>query len=449
MNIGAHAALRLGLLSVGTVLTAGVGLAAGSQYNVVYEFHGGQDGYYPAAPMIASPAGVLYGTTFYGGGSAACEGQELGCGTVFSLTPPATSGAPWTENVLYRFQGGSDGAYPQGALTFDSEGNLYGVTASGGSANCTGGCGTVFELVRPATPEGTWTENLLYEFQGVPSGKGNGDAAGPNGLVLAQGDLFGMASGGGYCVTSETGTSCYGAIFKLKPAGSGAWTESILYRFVGPTGAPTGPTFDKSGNLYGSAGWGKYGYGLIFRLERLFAAGDSPVFEQVYNFQGGSDGAFPNAGLTFDSAGNLYGSTFGGGPANYGTVFELTPPSQSGTAWTESQLYAFTSAAGDANTPNGGLVFDGSGDLWGSAQAGGQSGDGAVFELTRTAGSPWPETVAHSFSFSDGALPGAGLTTGRSGNLFGTTEGGGSNGTDECYAFGTASHCGVIFEYVP
>jgi uncharacterized repeat protein (TIGR03803 family) len=440
-------------LALAAITIAGARLASASGYEVIYRFTGGLDGYAPSAAMIAGPSGNLYGTTAFGGTSGACEGQAVqGCGTVFQLVPPATPGGTWTESVLYRFQGGSDGAFPEAAFIADAAGNLYGTTLAGGnSANCGGGCGTVFKLSRPATPGGDWSESLLHTFLGVPGNRNNGDAAQPNGIVFdPAGDLYGMAYGGGHCVTDETGTYCYGAVYKLAaPAHpAAAWTETILYTFRHeiPSGNPAGPILGSDGQLYGTAGWGEFGYGMVFRLTPSI-----PLAVPVYSFRGGSDGAFPNPGLCFDQAGNLYGSTFGGGPINSGTVYRLSPPSQPGGSWSESVLYGFT-GGGDANTPNGSLVIGSSGNVYGATQYGGSAGVGAVFELSPPAAEsdPWTENLLHSFAGgTDGQLPDGGLTLGANGALYGTTTGGGGAASSVCAQNGAPNSCGVVFQITP
>jgi uncharacterized repeat protein (TIGR03803 family) len=271
--------------------------AAGTKEKMLYQFQGGGDGWNPAASMIADEHGNLYGTTMDGGTTKDCEGQGAGgCGAVFQLKPPAHLADRWTETVLYRFQGGNaDGAFPYAPMIADQDGNLYGATSGGGlQPGCTGGCGTVFELSPPSTPGGSWTETILHLFKGVPSGRGDGDAAEPNNVVFgSDGNLYGTAYSGGHCYTDETGTYCYGAVFELKrPANpNGAWTEKILSVFRGPTGGPQGAIFDKTGNLYATAGWGAYGFGEVFQL--LPAAHGYWTRNNVYSFHDAPDGAFP------------------------------------------------------------------------------------------------------------------------------------------------------------
>jgi uncharacterized repeat protein (TIGR03803 family) len=157
-------------------------------------------------------------------------------------------------------------------------------------------------------------------------------------------------------------------------------------------------------------------------------------YKSLHEFTGGTDGQTPTGGLIFDAAGNVYGTTLGGGSGGDGTVFELTP-NQDGS-WTESVLYSF-SGGDDGGYPYAGVVFDQSGNLYGTTYAGGADGDGTVFELTPNQGGGWTETVLHSFAGSDGDEPVAGVIFDAVGNLYGTTTGGGAAGY------------GAVFELMP
>ena len=184
-----------------------------------YHFRGTPDGSEPDGALLSDGAGNFYGTTS-GGGLQSCGLSTPFCGIVFRVNV-GTNGTS-TETVIYKFQGGNDGASPAGSLIFDHSGNLYGTTVTGGNpAVCNGeGCGTVFKL-SPNT-NGTWTETVLYRFLGST------DVAQPAlGVVMdSAGNLYGASQGG--CTEG-----CNGTIFKLTPNSNGTWTESILYTFLG------------------------------------------------------------------------------------------------------------------------------------------------------------------------------------------------------------------------
>jgi uncharacterized repeat protein (TIGR03803 family) len=224
--------------------------ASSPKGGIIYTFKGGSDGANPMAPLIADTQGNLYGTTIYGGGGTLCSDPIYNCGTVFELLAPLSPSGTWQEKILYAFTGGSDGSLPVGGLIFDSAGNLYGTTAYGGDLNNT--------LCNP--PEGC------------------------------------------------------GVVFELSPPArpGGTWTESVLHAF-----------------------------------------------------ESGTDGAVPENSLLFDKAGNLYGTSLAGGMnsncTNCGTIFELSPAVEG--AWTESTLYSFTDG-NDAAVPTSALVFDGFGNLY-------------------------------------------------------------------------------------
>lgn len=265
---------------------------------VLHDFTGGEDGANCADSLIVNAKGELFGIGQNGG--------KFGDGVVFKLNPNGKL------SVLHAFAGGADGSSPWSALVRDKAGNLYGTTAEGGSKkNCNGnGCGTVYKIASDGT------ETVLYAF------KGGNDGVGPRGdLVLDKsGNFYGTtASGGG---NLEGGT-----VFKLAADG----TESVLYRFCSQAScsdgaAPTGGVVsDRKGNLYGTTDYGGAnclpdGCGTVFKLS---PNGTETV---LHSFGDGStDGQNPSAGLIKDSAGNLYGTTLGGGPGfGGGTVFEIS-----------------------------------------------------------------------------------------------------------------------------
>jgi uncharacterized repeat protein (TIGR03803 family) len=259
----------------------------------LYSFTGGADGGQPIAGLIRDTGGNLYGTTNEGG-AVGCFG--LGCGTVFEVTPAGN------ETVLHAFTGGADGENPVAGLVRDAKGNLYGTTGQGG-AQC---CGTVFEV----TPSDT--ETILFSFNYT-----DGSGPGPNRLVTdAEGNFYGT--------TSVGGASGNGTVFELTRKG----TETVLYSFTGAADgfAPYGGVIrDAKGNLYGTTfqgagiGCNDAGCGTVYELT---SAGK---FTVLHTFTGGADGGNPAAGLVMDKGGNLYGTTYGGGPHGHGTVFKLTP----------------------------------------------------------------------------------------------------------------------------
>jgi uncharacterized repeat protein (TIGR03803 family) len=430
--------------------------AFASSEEVIYRFKGGNDGDYPTGSLLADAAGNLYGTTIEGGNRLLCgENYPIGCGTVFQLTPPATSGGGWVETVLYRFQGGADGNFPNGSLVADKNGNLYGTTGGGG----VGDNGTVFELLRPTSSNGTWTHQVLYDFLGVPTGQGDGDGSFPMNVIFdATGNLYGATVGGGHCTSFEGMVSCYGTVFEVQPPSQqgGPWTESVLHRFSesGLSDPQASVILDSSGNLYGTTYLGSGG---VYKLKRPKSSGKSWTektllnFEMISSFPYFPDGGAPDASLIFDGEGNLYGTTLIGGSANAGTVFELIPPI-SGDAWTETVLHSFQTT-GDGNTPLANLLFDTEGNLYGTTSMGGDFNNGTVFRLTPPAsqGGEWEEEILHSFgSGADGQQPAGGLIYGLDDALYGTASQGGSRkNSTNCLSDDFASTCGVVFRIAP
>ncbi|MGD0162303.1 MAG: choice-of-anchor tandem repeat GloVer-containing protein [Candidatus Sulfotelmatobacter sp.] len=425
---------------------------AGSNEQVIYRFQGGSDGYNPSGDLLADKAGNFYGTTVEGGTGGSCGYDQNGCGTVFEVSPPAQPGDPWVETVLYRFTGDSDGYWPTAALVADKNGNLYSTTYGGGTRDH----GTIFELKRPSSPGAPWIHRVLYNFQGVPSGSGDGDGSEPGGMVFdAAGNLYGTTNGGGFCTEFEGLSNCYGSVFELAAPSTagGAWTESVAYRFSTSGNSFSNPhggvIFDKNGNLYGTTYVGGAFAGGVFELMPPSAPGSAWTETTLDNFNS-IDGGGPNGSLVFDGAGNLYGTTLIGGAANAGTVFELSPPASPGGAWTETVLYSFQSS-GDGNSPLANVIFDRSGNLFSTDWMGGEFNRGTVFQLTPPSnGGEWTETTLHNFgSGNDGQEPNGGVIWGRDGALYGTTTQGGSAVSEQCKLDGYAWSCGVVFRIEP
>lgn len=349
----------------------------------------------------------------------------LACLSFFVLALSFTGQASAKKSelqVLYSFTGGNDGAFPGSALVVDQAGNLYGTTSQGGSDPCLLACGTIFKLSVPSSRNGAWKETVLYRFTGGSDG-GNPAA----GLVRDQaGDLYGTTYAGG-SVSCPSGVSGCGVIFELSPPSipGGAWTETVLHTFSGNDGSnPVARlTFDQAGNLYGTAVEGGIGgSGVVFELMAPAAQGGAWTYSVLHSFpQDGSDGSGPAGDLVFDTAGNVYGTTSSGGGGNSrGTVFELAAP-----AWTETILYSFAPGAGGNSGPQTGVIFDQTGNLYGTTYGGGSRDQGTVFELM-PAGGVWTESVlfnggGHAANFSGDLL------FDKSGDLYGTgTAGGGA-----------------------
>jgi uncharacterized repeat protein (TIGR03803 family) len=394
-------------------LTLAPGAWAANTYKILNQFNG-IDGADPKDALFTfDAAGNLYGTTF--------EGGAYGSGTVFELSP--NSDGTWTENVLYSFTGGSDGSSPMAGVIFDSIGNLYGTTVWGGN----NGSGTVFTL----TPNsgGGWTESVIYSFTG-----------GSDGYQVVGGVIF-DAAGNLYGTATEGGASGNGVVYELTPNSGGSWTQSVLYSFEGGTDGSYPDhgslIFDAAGNLYGetatggkgSCNWTKGGCGTVFEL----TPNSNGTWTQtvLHRFAGGKDGANPESTLIFDQAGTLYGTTLfgGGGPCSMGcgTVFQLIP--KSGGGWAERVLLRFPVKNG--TNSKGGLLFDTSGNLYGTATSGGSgkcqnSGCGTVFELSPNSKGGWTERAVHRFRGTPGANPYGEVVLDVQGNIFGMASGEGT-----------------------
>jgi uncharacterized repeat protein (TIGR03803 family) len=326
----------------------------------LYSFTGSNDGAEPESRVIFGPNGWLYGTTSGGGGS--------GSGTVFSLQPPPgvckTAVCPWTEKVLYRFTGGTDGGSPVGDLIFDQAGNIYGVANNG---NGSGRYGLVYELMPSG---GGWVENVLYDFSGL------------GGTYPASGVIFGTT--GNLYGTAEYGGSGFGTVYELTPS-NGGWTENILYTFQGgsdgyyPVG---GLIFDQSGSLFGTTQGPQdcCGGGTVFQLT---SSGNQWTLTTLHSLSEGFDG-WPFASLSMDTAGNLYGTTsYNDGGGAYGTVFQLA---RGNGSWSYVLLHNFTGGS-DGGGPFGNVTLDMNGNIYGTGSGGGaypncDAGCGVVWEIT-------------------------------------------------------------------
>lgn len=401
-------------------------------FSVLHTFTGGTDGALSVAGMIMDPAGNLYGTALAGGTGSCSYSAAPGCGTIFQLKKHNGS---WIFSPLYSFQGGSDGEAPVQPLTLGPNGTYYGTTVGGGEGTCSyqgvPKCGVVFNAgpspQPPRTPLLTFHESVLYRFTG------GSDGGSPiSNLIFDQaGNIYGTTQAGG--------AYNHGAVFELSPAGGGTYTEAVLYSFCPQYPCPDGAgpydgmVFDTAGNLYGSTpGGGSNNYGVVFELS---PAGSGWTERVIYSFQGSSDGRNPFAGVVMDSAGNLYGNTYAGGSGGGGTVYQLTP---NGSNWNFNLLY---SVPGNGFASDR-VTLDSSDTLCETLATGGIFGFGQVLELARSGGN-WTYIDLHDFTDgSDGAYPGGGVVLDSSGNLYGTTEEGGGAGC-------SGSGCGVVWKIAP
>jgi uncharacterized repeat protein (TIGR03803 family) len=376
---------RSAVLGLAVALASAVFAALSAQAQTFMRLHSfkGTDGANPYAGLIQDAAGNLYGTTYLGG---------LGGGTVFKLDKSGK------ETLLYSFNGTSDGANPYAGLVQDATGNLFGTTLYTGGFGL--GYGTIFKL------DTSGKETVFHKFV-------FGDGSRPYaGLVLdTAGNLYGTAQLGG---ASDSGT-----VFQVNPKGK----ASVLYSFTGDADGRNpyaGLVRDSAGNLYGTTPYGGdtqcfggTGCGTVFKVTGI---GKQAV---LHAFTGApADGAIPFAGLIEDAAGNLYGTTYNGGTFNFGTVFKLD------TSGKETVLYNFVGSP-DGAYPNAGLVRDAAGNLYGTTQFGGAIGFGSVFKVDTSR----KETVLYGFPQpKNGMMPMAGLVADKAGNLYGTTLSGGTHG---------------------
>jgi len=344
---------------------------------VLYSFQGVGfgDGANPYSTLIfggnyAGRTFTLYGTTFNGGIPNSCQGQ--GCGTVFELCAPAVvggcGGAGWTENVLWRFKGGKDGANPLGGVIEDKPNYLYGTTVYGGGA-CN--CGTVFKLKHNAVWAFHEVLPPIHSFTGVP------DGAYPY-AALCCSSKFAIPTL--YGTTVEGGGPNAGTVFQVRNIPG--YPEAVLYNFCSLAGCTDGANpyanliFDSAGDLYGTTiygglpgGCGGSGCGTVFKLGAL------PF--PLYSFVGTPDGALPVSGVTFDAAHNLYGTTVSGGAAGDGTMFVL--PAAVGP---DIVLHSFVGGF-DGSGPNGGVILNAPfpGELYGTTAFGGVPGFGVAYSV--------------------------------------------------------------------
>jgi uncharacterized repeat protein (TIGR03803 family) len=358
--------------------------------------------------------------TTHFGGITSCGGNVGGGCGVVFELSPNNSS--WKESALYAFSDGSDGGFPNAGVVLDANGNLFGTASTGGNFQCSIGCGVVYELVKSSK----WSESVLHAFTGS-------DGQYPNAVLLqGRNNAF-------YSTTWFGGSTGNGTVFSLTPSSS-SWTETILYSFSGTAdgSAPAaGVIADAKGNLYGTT----YKFdgdndGVAYELQKR--SHGSWKDRVLYSFTGQGGGEDPYAGLLMASKRKLYGTTIEGGSNGAGAAFELRREAHG--SWTEHDLHVF-GGAGDGGTPYGGLVADTAGNLFGTTLFGGANNAGTIYELSATRGGRWKERIVYSFTGgADGGNPGGTLTIDSGGNLYGTA-GGGQNGSGVIFEIaGAASH---------
>jgi len=427
LQIGCRAATNLAVPVIQVLCLLFVVASAQAQtFTILHAFSGKGDGKSPYHSLLRDNTGTMYGTTD-GGGS-------FDYGTVFEMKPDGK------DTVLHSFWG-ADGVWPLSSLVRDQAGNFYGTTSNGGTPEggaCFHGCGTVFKL------NTTGKLTVLYVFSGGTDG-GKPEA----GLILDNsGNLYGTTTIGGdlNCRTDnperrmagkhsytmyEYGSGC-GVVFKIDPKGH----ETVLHAFAGnPDGwYPTGELIrDKKGNFYGVTWFG--GTDDVGTIYKMHTSGKVTI---LYSFQGIPGGEYPNGPPVRDAQGNFYGTTTNGGAQNYGTVFKVD------SAGKETTLHSFT-GGNDGYAPYVGATRDSAGNLYGVTIWGGGStgcydlGCGTIFKVDASG----IETVLHGFTGgADGSEPEGALIMDKSGNLYGTAPGGGDL---SCGGGG----CGVVFKLAP
>ena len=342
----------------------------------------------------------------------------------FSLAVLSNIAQGQTYQVLYNFTGGADGGFPAAGLTMDAAGNLYGTAAEGGYTGgpCAsdGGCGTVFKLTHRGSG---WTFAPLYAFKGD---SGNNDGAIPiAGVTIGpDGSLYGTteAGGGGNCYYFQDGC---GAVFKLSPpptlckSALCPWNETVIYSVAYNNGfeALGDVIFDSAGNLYSTVALGgPLDGGYVFEL----TPSDGRWTEKtLYAFDpNNEDCNAPMAGLVFDASGNLYGTANNGCGALYGGAFQLVP---SGSGWAENIILRLN-GFGDGDGTTAPLTPDGRGDFYGTTSDLGPNEHGTIFELTPSDGG-FVYSLVYGFGGAGGAYPAAPVTVASyaSGHLYGTT----------------------------
>lgn len=474
--------LRLGAASIIWLMFAAffvTGPVMGAQtYTILHKFHGAGDGANPAGTVAMTGTSVV-GTTVNDGTS--------GYGLVFKFVP---HGSGWTEDVLRSFPGGSEGANPIAGVTFASDGTIYGTTPAGAGGSCAvgGACGIVYHLTPPPTipptPNGPWNEAVVYTFNCASCSNNGSDGVDPYGEVIFDqsgnlygttryGGRYGQCGPGGCSLCGTPGQSedpgCYcgnsgcGAVYMLTNQGSNyPWPETRLWDFGNNSDGRepySAVTFDSGeSDLYGTTVLGgtlsclqaggppgfldTWGCGISYELTK---SGSNWTENFTYPFADDQNGGYPFGTPLFSSS-LFYGVTGDMGASYGGTVFKI----MSGTLTT---LQSLTGNEEQVSGPHARLVMDSQGNLYGTTVSGGTYNAGTIFEVPYSNGSYGTPTVLHTFTGgSDGAYPIGGLAIDSSGNLYGTTYSGvtdGSGCTTQQLSSQYPLGCGLVFEIAP
>ena len=404
-------------LIASVALLSATATARAQTLTTLYDFGAGPfDGEDPQSGVVFDDQDNLWGMTTLGGNLG-------GAGTIFRLEPPDDDG-PWTEVIIHRLRGApDDGDTPESRPFIDADGLLYGTSYFGGAI----GMGSALQAIPPRKPGDSWIVRVIHDF-----GTSAGDGMNPNAsLVLVEAVFYG--------VTQNGGDSGRGTVFSLEPLDNprGEWIEAVVYSFEGlPDAAfPSGAlTADAAGNLYGNAlQGGANNLGAVFQLS---PQPGGRWMETVVHAFDGDDGTLPIGRLVIDGYGALYGTTSGGGAGQAGTVFRLTPPATPGDPWTHEVLYSF-SGGRDGGSPQAGVSMDRRGRLFGTAANGGNGRPdpgGVVFALHPPSApdGEWMHRVLHAFGGRDGFRPIAPLIL-RHGLIYGTTAQGGAFGAGTAF----------------
>lgn len=401
------------LLAVFAIVTT-ASIVQAQTFSVLHTFAGGQDGKWSNSGITLGGSGTLYGTTYAGG--------TVGDGTVFKLT---LHNSNWIYTPLYDFL---SAANPRGGITISPSGIPFGTTSGGD-----GGLGTVFEVTPQAgichSVQCYWNESTVYTFTGA------------YGLLPEYSNLSFDSAGNIYGTTYDGPYPGGGAMYELMRSG-GTWTPILLHSFGNGDNGHDGlrpysnVVMDQSGNHYATTSMG--GTAGLGAIVQVMPGEDIYQDNVIYSFSDDQNGNTPYTGLIVDAQGNLYGATSAGGSGGGGTVFELSP---SGGQWQFTLLYSFTGSDGPVS---GNLTMDSAGNLYGATDGDGLYDLGMVFKLSPSNGS-WTLTDLHDFTGgSDGAYPSMNVARDASGNLYGAAFSGGQTG-----GYCGSQGCGVVWEITP